>query len=1120
MQKQLAGEAYASGLESQLDLVEKRTAALQTSLQETSATAQLSATGQETLRSKLATRAAAAAAAQTEAAQSARAHEAESAARATAEAKAAHYESQLQEQLAWAETARAHVAKQGEAAAESEAALQATLATTREGLRSAQSELERAQLAHRRAADELTASTASVADLESRNVELESALEKVGHAARAATSDGETLAGVAEERSKALLRQEAETQKTAAALSAAEAECASKSAALLKATTTLSRLQNFVKQQRLQKEHSEAAAASARVQLEALRAELSEQKRAIEAVDAQREAAVNAGEDQRNDAEELRLEVEALQANDAQQNAYAESMQSQLTESESRNSELRSKLERIEVEVRDAQEVKKAMADAAASGDANAAVAGMDAARKAAERRAQGATFEVEELRRSLEEAQMHATKAATTMHGLEDRLEAEANRVLDLQQQLLSIHHVYKLQQEADDEDAYRREHEAASLELARRIHATPSPRASMGGVADAAGHFFAPASDGASAPSPPLASTSAPAPAPPSAASEEERAAAVEREYQRDLDLARTLALEETYYAGQLLKLSTRDQWQPRWLVLRGDILDYYHKQSDKRKRGSLALTSESSVAMTGGEGVPTVVGGGAAFDITLQLNGVAPLVLRAKGAHEQQQWFNALQVRNTRVWPLTTARGAASSFPPVHGLTCTRAIAISSVFFSPLPSLVALPSQRAITHAHHAPPVKPKQIVRSVSSGSMLPGDDDDLFSTPPPALQHGDGGLPSASSSGRRSRRSLVFRGARGARGGEASPSISTHTGMAGAEPGDYVDLDQLHLTATASSSHTLRSFSCTRLRTRRLSLMPRSGGKDAADEHALVITSNPPRLLILKFDGSEEKGAAAAAGAGRARGKGKVKGAVLLASLASIDALASVGGTGGANLGAAAQVAPSTQISFRVERIDGYKKGPLNFVLTDGSAATDVLHALQLALPSGGGGRSAGLSPARARPSRPSASPAAYAAPSEYLRVAVPPGAVAGTTLKIQAPNGSQLLIKVPAGVVPGQLIKVRVPGLPPSAPIGAPIGAPMGTPTTPMTPMTPMTPPPPPQQEAAPDVSAHLDMRWDGLVGQALEMGFDFELISAAIVAMRAEGAAPSPDLLIGRLTM
>jgi hypothetical protein len=349
-------------------------------------------------------------------------------------------------------------------------------------------------------------------------------------------------------------------------------------------------------------------------------------------------------------------------------------------------------------------------------------------------------------------------------------------------------------------------------------------------------------------------------------------------------------------------------------------------------------------------------------------------------------------------------------------------------------------------------------------------------------------------------------------------------------MAGAEPGDYVDLDQLHLTATASSSHTLRSFSCTRLRTRRLSLMPRSGGKDATDEHALVITSNPPRLLILKFDGSEEKGAAAAAAAaaaasaGGARGKGKVKGAVLLASLASIDELASVGGAGGG----------STHISFRAERIDGYKKGPLNFALTDGSAAADVLHALQLALPRSGGGGSVGSPPARARPSRPSASPAAFAAPSEYLRVAVPPGAVAGTTLKIQAPNGSQLLIKVPAGVVPGQLIKVRVPGVAPSAPIGAP----MGTPTTPMTPMSP----PPPQQIAqqqlasttlpppapsaapasasgAPDVSAHLDMRWDGLVGQALEMGFDFELINTAIVAMRAEGAAPSADVLIGRLT-
>jgi len=628
----VAAEAYSTGVEAQLEATEKRMVELQSSLQETSATAQLSATGHETLRAKLAQSAAAAAAAQTQAAQSSRALEAEVAARHAAATRSAHFEGQLKEQLAWAEKAQSHVAEQAAAAAASEAALQSDLSAQREGWRKAQGELERAELEVHRATEALASSTATVTDLEARNVDLEGALEKLSTTASAATQEGEVAASVAAERSQELLRQEAEHQHTAAALQTAEAESALKNAELQKKTTALARLQNFVKQQRLQKEQAEASLVAARAESEALRVELDAEKRAVEAAVAETEAAMGEGESDRQTVEELKLEVEALQASEAQQGAYMESMQTQLTEGEVRNSELRAKLERIEVEVRDAEEIKEAMAAAAASGDGNEAMAGVEAARQAAERRAQAAEFGKEELRRSLDEAQMHAQKSAVNIERMEKQLEKGKNHAMDLQQQLLSIHQVYKLQQEADAEAAHHRQNEAASLELARRIHATPSPRSAAPAMGAAAAAPRTPRVSALAASAPPPPPSASPAPAPPLSRS---TAAAAEAEYQRDLDIARSLALEETYHAGQLLKLSTKDQWQPRWLVLRGDILDYYHKQTDRRKRGSFALTAGSSVAKAG------------AADIALKLDGAAPLRLRAKDTHEQAQWFDALQV-----------------------------------------------------------------------------------------------------------------------------------------------------------------------------------------------------------------------------------------------------------------------------------------------------------------------------------------------------------------------------------------------------------------------------------------------------------------------------------------
>jgi len=446
----------------------------------------------------------------------------------------------------------------------------------------------------------------------------------------------------------------------------------------------------------------------------------------------------------------------------------------------------------------------------------------------------------------------------------------------------------------------------------------------------------------------------------------------------------------------------------------------------------------------------------------------------------------------------------------------------------FFSCLSSLLSFQQQRAITHANPAPAAasgKPK-IVRSVSSGAVDLDESADMFTPSPPPPPADGGELPSATSTGRKARRGLNFRGGGGAK--KDSPSISTHTGVAGAEPGDYVDLEQLHLTATASSAHSLRSFSCTRRRARRLSLLGKKKAPSAgADEHALVITNNPPRLLVLKF-GAESSadggggGADAASSPGRGgaarRGRGKVKGAVLLTTLGGVDEVATKGER-------------ETQITLRGDAMDGYKGGALSFVLTDGSVADDVLNAIRLALPDRARSAAA-ASAARGRNRRPSASPALItAAPvaTQFLRVAIPAGATAGTTLKIQAPNGAQLLIKVPAGVVPGQMIKVRVPSAAPTA-LTTPYAPPPQYSPPPMSTPTPQ----PSQQQASSsasgfpsvpssggggrDVTAEQDTRWDALVGQAMEMGFEFDQITATVVTMRAEGVAPSVEGLIHRL--
>ena len=413
-----------------------------------------------------------------------------------------------------------------------------------------------------------------------------------------------------------------------------------------------------------------------------------------------------------------------------------------------------------------------------------------------------------------------------------------------------------------------------------------------------------------------------------------------------------------------------------------------------------------------------------------------------------------------------------------------------------------------------------------MRSVSSGAVDLDESADMFTPSPPPPPADVGELPSATSTGRKARRGLNFRGGGGAK--KDSPSISTHTGVAGAEPGDYVDLEQLHLTATASSAHSLLSFSCTRRRARRLSLLGKKKAPSAgADEHALVITNNPPRLLVLKF-GAESSadggggGADAASSPGRGgaarRGRGKVKGAVLLTTLGGVDEVATKGER-------------ETQITLRGDAMDGYKGGALSFVLTDGSVADDVLNAIRLALPDRARSAAA-ASAARGRNRRPSASPALItAAPvaTQFLRVAIPAGATAGTTLKIQAPNGAQLLIKVPAGVVPGQMIKVRVPSAAPTA-LTTPYAPPPQYSPPPMS-----TPTPQPSQRQASssasgfpsvpssggggrDVTAEQDTRWDALVGQAMEMGFEFDQITATVVTMRAEGVAPSVEGLIHRL--
>lgn len=64
---------------------------------------------------------------------------------------------------------------------------------------------------------------------------------------------------------------------------------------------------------------------------------------------------------------------------------------------------------------------------------------------------------------------------------------------------------------------------------------------------------------------------------------------------------------------------------------------------------------------------------------------------------------------------------------------------------------------------------------------------------------------------------------------------------------------------------------------------------------------------------------------------------------------------------------------------------------------------------------------------------PSPSAQVYGQPATLdLQVQVPPGAVSGSTLQVQAPNGQLLEVVVPPGLMPGQMMIVRVPAAGPS----------------------------------------------------------------------------------------